>query len=131
MTYLKKYIFQIKQEILILIVFIIITGINEPKTLTKHVLCECKCKFDGIKCKSNQWWNNDRCRCECKKIHVCEKDYIWNHVRNCRNREKLASIMDDSNVIFDNIIDVKETNFNEKKVTCKAESFYILLAFFY
>ena len=131
MTYLKKYIFQIKQEILILIVFIIITGINEPKTLTKHVWCECKCKFDGIKCKSNQWWNSDRCRCECKKIHVCEKDYIWNHVRNCRNREKLASIMDDSNVIFDNIIDVKETNFNEKKVTCKAQSFYILLAFFY
>ena len=39
--------------------------------------------------------------------------------------------MDDSNVIFDKIIDVKETNFNEKKVTCKAQSFYILLAFFY
>ena len=30
-----------------------ITGINESKTLTKHILCECKCKFDGTKCKSD------------------------------------------------------------------------------
>ena len=51
-----------------------ITGINESKTLTKHVLCEFKCKFDGTKGKSNQWWNNDKCRCECKKIHSCQKD---------------------------------------------------------
>ena len=35
-----------------------ITGINESKTLTKYVSCECKCKFDEAKCKSNQWWNN-------------------------------------------------------------------------
>ena len=26
-----------------------ITGINESKTLTKHLSCECKCKFDGRK----------------------------------------------------------------------------------
>ena len=32
-----------------------ITGINESKTLIKHLSCECKCKFDGTKCKSNQW----------------------------------------------------------------------------
>ena len=30
------------------------TGINESKTLTKHISCECKCKFDGTKFKSNQ-----------------------------------------------------------------------------
>ena len=34
-----------------------ITGINESKTLTKHVSCKCKCKFDGRKCNSNQKWN--------------------------------------------------------------------------
>ena len=38
-----------------------IIGINESKTLTKHISCESKCKFDGIKCNSNQWWNNDKC----------------------------------------------------------------------
>ena len=38
-----------------------ITRINELKTLTKHVLCECKCKFDEKKC------NLDQC---CNKINV-------------------------------------------------------------
>ena len=47
-----------KTEDLNLSVFNMITGINESKTLTKHVSCECKCKFDETKCKSNQWWNN-------------------------------------------------------------------------
>ena len=50
-----------------------ITGINESKTLTKHISCKCKCRFDGRKCNSDQWWNNDKCWCECKKLHVCEK----------------------------------------------------------
>ena len=41
-----------------------ITGINESKTLTKHISCECKCRFDGRKV------NSDKCQCECKKHHV-------------------------------------------------------------
>ena len=39
-----------KTEDLNLSVFNIITGINESKTLTKNISCECKCKFDGRKC---------------------------------------------------------------------------------
>ena len=31
-----------------------ITGINEPKSLTKHISCDCKCKFDGSKYNSDQ-----------------------------------------------------------------------------
>ena len=38
-----------------------ITGINESKPLTKHISCECKCKFVGRKCNSDQWWNNSKC----------------------------------------------------------------------
>ena len=38
-----------------------ITGINELKTLTKHIPCESKCRFDGRKGNSDQWWNNDKC----------------------------------------------------------------------
>ena len=37
--------------------------------------------------------------------------------------------MDDSTIMCDEIIDVKESNFNEKKVTCKTQNFYILLVF--
>ena len=50
-----------KTENLNLSVFTMITGIIESKTLTKHISCECKCGFHGIKCNSDQWWNNDKC----------------------------------------------------------------------
>ena len=46
-------------EDLNLSVFNMITGINESKTLTKHISCEFKCKLDGRKCNSDQLWNND------------------------------------------------------------------------
>ena len=75
-----------KTEDLNLSVFNMITGINESKTLIKHISCECKCKFDETKSNSNQWWNNGKCRCEHKKHHVCEKDYVCNPTtRNCEN----------------------------------------------
>ena len=97
-----------------------ITGINEMKALTKHISCWCKCKFDRTKCKSNRWLNNDKCRCQCKKIHVCENDYVWNPPRsNCENGKYLASIMDDSTSICDEVINSYDeeiktipTNFN-------------------
>ena len=37
-----------------------ITEINESKTFTKHMSCECKCKFDGRNRNSYEWWNNNR-----------------------------------------------------------------------
>ena len=43
-----------KTEDLNLRVFNMIPGINESKTLLKHISCECKCKFDGRKSNSNQ-----------------------------------------------------------------------------
>ena len=42
--------------------FNMITGIIESKSLTKHVSCECKCKFDGrnvIQMKSEIMKNAD------------------------------------------------------------------------
>ena len=73
-----------------------IAGINELKTLTKHISSQCKFKFDGRKCNSNQWWNNDKCRCECKRHHVCEKDHVWNPaICSFKNGKYLAYIMDD------------------------------------
>ena len=111
-----------KTEDLNLSVFNMITGINKLKALTKHILCECKCRFDGRKCNSDQWWNNDKRLCECKKRHVCEKDYVWNpDTCNSEHGKDLASIMDDSAVICDEVIESykEETNINEKKATCK------------
>ena len=56
-----------KTEDLNLSVFNRITGINESKTLTKHISCKCECRFEERKCNSDQWWNNDKFQCECKK----------------------------------------------------------------
>ena len=39
-----------KKEDLKLSLFNMFTGINESKTLAKHISCECKCKFDRTKC---------------------------------------------------------------------------------
>ena len=59
-----------KTENLNIHVLNMITGKNESKILTKDISCECKCEFNGRKSNSNQKWNNDKCRCECKKHHM-------------------------------------------------------------
>ena len=48
-------------------------GINESKTLRKHISCEFKYRIDGKKCDFNESWNNDKCRCECKKNNIYVK----------------------------------------------------------
>ena len=91
------------------------------ETLIKHISSACKCKFDGRKCNSNEKWNNDKCRCECKNLkehHLCKKNYIWNPARySCKYSIYLASIIDDSVITCDEIIEnikTVSTNFNEK-----------------
>ena len=83
-----------------------ITGTNESKTLTKHIWCECKCRFDRKKINSNESWNNDKCWCKCKKTDICEKNYVWNpDTCNCENEKYLASIMYDSAIVYDEVIE--------------------------
>ena len=60
-----------KSDDLNLSIFNMVTGINEPKILTKHISCKFKCKFDETKCNSNK-----KCWCECNKHHICEKDCV-------------------------------------------------------
>ena len=91
-----------------------ITGISESKILTKHRSCECKCKFDGKKSNSSQKWNNDKCLCECKKHDICGKDYIWNPATCCcKNSKYLASIIDESVITCDEIIEEKKIYSNK------------------
>ena len=54
--------------------FNMVAGTSELKILTKHISCKCKCKFYGGKWNLDQWWNYDKCRCECNKQHVCKKN---------------------------------------------------------
>ena len=72
--------FQIKQD-LNLRVFNMIIGINQSRTLTKHISCKFECKFGGKKCNSNEKWNNNKCRCESKNPNIenieCVKKVIF------------------------------------------------------
>ena len=78
------------------------------ETLTKHISCKCKCKFDGRKCNSNQKRSNDKYRYEFKKDNICEKDYIWNPPTcSCKNGKYLANINGHSVITHDIIIDTK------------------------
>ena len=46
---------------------------NEAKTMTKHISCDCKCKFNSATCNSNREWNNETCLCACKNYRICQK----------------------------------------------------------
>ena len=57
--------------------FNIIINKNEAKSMTGHISCDCKSKFNSTVCNSNKKWNNQTCQCECKNYHNCKKDYSW------------------------------------------------------
>ena len=97
---------QKKREDLNLSVFNMITGIIESKILAKHMSWKCNCKFDRRKCTSDQKWNNNKCKCECKKHHIYEKDCHWNpSACSCENEKYLAST-DNSVITCDEIIEL-------------------------
>ena len=59
---------------------------NETKHIKWHEMCKCICRLDGIICNKKQRWNEDKCRCECKKLineGVCDKGFIRNS-SNCK-----------------------------------------------
>ena len=65
-----------------------------------------------------------------KKSYVYGKDSVCNpDTSTCENEKNLASIMDDSAIICDEIIYAEETHFNEKNIACKTQNVYILFAF--
>ena len=63
---------------LIVKIFNMITRIYEGETFVKHILHDCKWKFNSTTCDSNQKRNNQTCLCESKDYHTSTKDYSWN-----------------------------------------------------
>ena len=72
-----------------------------------------------------------------KFMYAKKNDYVWNPSKCIsENGKYLASIMDDSTIICNEVIKSNEdeiktnsTDLNKMKVTCKTQNFYILLAF--
>ena len=75
------------------------------KLMAKHILYDCKCKFNSTICNSRQKWNNKTCHCECENDCTCKKDYSWNPCTCiCENSKYLKSIGDTSVIAYDEII---------------------------
>ena len=59
---------------------------NETRHIKWHETCKYKCTLEASVCNNKQFWNNDKCRCECKELidkGVCDKGFIWNP-SNCK-----------------------------------------------
>ena len=85
----------------------------------KGVSCKYECRLDERRFNSGQWQNNVNISVKC---HACGKKFIWNpSTCSCKNGKYLASIMDDSAIMCDEIIESYDketkaipTNFNKK-----------------
>ena len=49
-------------------VFNLMSKINKTRHISWHGTCTCKCKLDASVRNNKQLWNNDKGRCECKKL---------------------------------------------------------------
>ena len=131
MIYLIKDVFPNKTEDLSLSVFNTITAINETKALTKHISCECNCKFDG------------------KNVSQIKSEIAINVIMSVKSKKKKKKIkfgillhgivkventLDNSVITCDEVIEsyneeIKTipTNFNEKieLLKYKVSKFYV------
>ena len=75
------------------------TGINESRTLTKHISCKCDCTFGGRKRISNH-----------NRLFECKKGCFGNLATcSCKNGKYAGSIIDDSIVICSKIVEETKT----------------------
>ena len=49
---------------------------NEAKAMTKHISCDCKCKFNSAT------WNNETCLCACKNYAKKTTKQQWRQISN-------------------------------------------------
>ena len=42
--------------------------VNKTQFLVQHESCECKCRLNESVCNSNQKWNQNKYRWECKEL---------------------------------------------------------------
>ena len=93
MSYCQKYVPKETKDINVKTINMI-TNKNEAKTMTKHISCDCQCKFNSTTCNSNQKWNNEAFQCECQNYCKCKKDYSWNpSTCICQNSKYLKVLL--------------------------------------
>ena len=74
------YFFDVAKNINIK-VFNQISRTNEARCVSWHEKCKCKRRLNASVCNDKQYWNNDKCRFECKVLIEkgrCDEGFIWN-----------------------------------------------------
>ena len=78
-------------------VFNLVLRTNERRHKEWHETCKCKCRLDANVCNYKKYWNQDKCRCECKGLidkDRCEKGFVILVILNVNliNRVMLENI---------------------------------------
>ena len=77
MIHTQKYVTYVVKDLNVK-VFNLMSKTNETRHIKWHETSNCICRLDAIVCNNKRRWNNDKCRCECKKLidkGVCDKGY--------------------------------------------------------
>ena len=127
MTYLIKYVAQIKQKILNIHVFNMIPGKNESNILTKDISCECTCRFDEKNVIQINGGTSVNVDVSIKNVVYLKKIILGILVHVV---VKMENIMHDSVIMCDEIIDAEETKTIPKNITCKTKIFYFFTYLF-
>ena len=127
MTYLIKYVVQIKQKILNIHVFNMIPGKNESNILTKDISCECTCRFDEKNVIQINGGTSVNADVSIKNVVYLKKIILGILVHVV---VKMENIMHDSVIMCDEIIDAEETKTIPKNITCKTKIFYFFTYLF-
>ena len=106
---ISKYMCFEKTKDISVEVFNMLKNKNEAKTMTKHISCDCKCKFNSTTFNSNQKWNKKTCQCECKNYRKNSKTYSWNpSACICKNSKYLQCIANTLVIECDEIVSVMD-----------------------
>ena len=135
-------------------VFNLMLRTNETRFIEWHETCKCICRLDWIICNSKQQWNEDKCRCEYKKLidkGICDKGYIWYpsicececdktcdigeylDYSNCKFRKKIDKLIDECTETIEEVTLAKITPENEnsyyKCMSCKVYIVFMIVVF--
>ena len=101
---------------------------NETRHIKWHEICNCICRLDTIVCNNKQRCNNDKCRCECKKLidkGVCDKGYAWNRSNyecECDKSCDVGGWVFRLWKLVDKLVDECDENINEVKIVSESKN---------
>ena len=129
--------------------FNLVSRTNETRRTKCHETCKCKCRFNSSVCNNKQCCNDDKCRCEYKRLidkGVCDKGVIWNPSNceyKCYKSGKFSEYLDYKKCKCKNLVDklveectenIEETRLveitsakNKNKHKCSSWTLYIVL----